>query len=639
MGACVVRLGDVPLTTSGGQTTSVLAVLDEMRQEWNKGDQARARAQMIERWTYNRFNGRSLALETTVSLPLNVPPVSKNKLRSLLLTWAARTTKRRDAAIAYANEATEQDLARAEVANAILDYQRQIQDRDAFMMRAMIVAGMHGMVGLYNTFDPAAGPHREREVVLDRFGLPLRDEVGNPVYRDVEGRGSPNLEALTIFDFVTSGEREAQKGKWALIRRWLDPDEADTLLRAKSQELGLPAFPANVQEVETRSGSMASRRAVEAYEMWWRPNKMGRFPQGFFAAVVSNVVVRATPFPYAHGEIPLVCVRVMDVEDDFYGATWMEDAIPQQMGLNHSLQVLAHRAEIAGQVRVLMTRGVAQKWGNSPDGFVEVDSKNDVEGSAKAVELPDVPTDMYQMCDRYEVGIDDTAGVSAVSSSGDVAAETKNARLVAYATQVDEQKNEHTLRNLQEAELVVDKQQLELWQQFVPKQRLVRVIGEDNAISANYFSGAEIRGVDVRLYTAPGSERTRAAHAKSAEEGAMMGMVDPTRAAEMRETGLMGTVDEGEQRQRIQFLIAAAMGGQPVQPDVTINPDIAVRELRLARQQATDPNAVRAIDSLLLAYEEIARQSGAAAPVQSVGSGVTGSPEPTEQNVLPGAQA
>jgi hypothetical protein len=120
----------------------------------------------------------------------------------------------------------------------------------------------------------------------------------------------------------------------------------------------------------------------------------------------------------------------------------------------------------------------------------------------------------------------------------------------------------------------------------------------------------------------------------------MQGFVDPARGAEMRETGLAGTVDEGEQRQRIQFLIAAAMGGQPVQPDVTINPDIAVRELRLARGQATDPNAARAIDALLQAYMEIAAQSQMAAPAPAAAQAApSGAPQGAPQNQLPGVPA
>ncbi len=606
----MTRVGDIPLVTKYGKNTSVLEVLDELRQAWSKAEPARARARAMERWVYNRFNGKSVALESMVSLPLNVPPVSKNKLRSILLTWAARTTKQRDTAIAYANEATEADIAKAEVANAILDYQRQQQDRDALMMRAMITAGMHGMIGMYNPYDPDAGPHKEREVVLDPLGFPMRDAGGALLYRDVPGRGNPTLEALSIFDFVTSGEKESQTGKWALIRRWLDPDEAECLLKERSKELGVADFNVNIEQVQTRQSSGPTREAVEAWEIWWRPGKKSRFVEGLFATVISGVVVEASTFPYEHGEIPLVMIRVMDVEDDFYGATWMEDAVPQQMGLNHSLSVLAHRAEIAGQVRIMMKNSVAKAWGESMDGVIECATSDDVENGAKAFETPDIPVDMYQMADRYEQGIDDTAGVAAVSSSGDVAAATKNARLVAYATQVDELKNEHTIRNLQEGELAIDSQQLKLFQQFVPLQRLIRVVGEDNAVAANYFSGAEIRGVDVQLYSAPGSERTRAAKAQAAEEGTAAGFIDPKAGAEMRNTGLGGTVDQGEMRQRVHLLIQQAMSGQPAQADMSIDPNVAIKELRLAVERfGHDQRIATPLRSLLLQYMDMASQS------------------------------
>ncbi len=631
----MTRVGDIPLEASDGKPTSVLEVLDEMRQSWPKAEQARARARAIEAWVYNRFNGKSVALESVVALPMNVPPVSKNKLRSLLLTWAARTCKQKGTSLVGPNEATETDIAKAAVADAILDYQRQIQDRDALTLRTMLVAGMHGMAGWYNTYDPAAGPHREREVVMDRYGIaPLRDESGAIVYKEVEGQGAPNLEALSIFDFVTSGEPVIHKGTWCLIKRWLDPDEAKCLLRERAEELGVAEFNANVVPVQNRQGSASLRDGVEAWEMWWRPNKMGRFVDGFFAAVVSDIVVKATSFPYDHGELPLVGIRVMDVPDDFYGATWMEDAVPQQMGLNHTLTVLQHRAEVAGQVRIFMKKVVAKAWGESSDGVVELESAEDIEKGAKAFETPDIPADMYQMADRYEQGIDDTAGVSAVSSSGDVAAETKNARLVAYATQVDEQKNEHTLRNLQEAEMVVDTQQLKMWKQFVPIQRLIRVVGEDNAVAANWFSSADIPA-DIRLYHAPGSERSKAARGKDAEERMVSGQLDPMRGSEMAQTGLSGTVDEGEQRQRVHTLIQQALAGTPVRADMTINPDVAVKELRLAVERfGHDQRQAMPLRSLLLEYMDLAQQ-GRAQQMPTQPGAQQGQPKMTASNKPP----
>jgi hypothetical protein len=330
----------------------------------------------------------------------------------------------------------------------------------------------------------------------------------------------------------------------------------------------------------------------------------------------------------------------MDVEDDYYGASWMEDALPQQMGLNHSLRVLVHRAEVAGQVRMMMTNNVASKWGESSDGIIECDSVAEVENGAKASEVPPIPTDMYTMCDRFEEGIDSTAGVSGVSSSGDTAAETKNARLVAYASQIDEQQNEQTLRNLQESELAVDKQQLQLFQQYVENERLVRIIGEDNSISSSYFKGAEIRGVDVRLETGPGAERTRAAQGKDAEERGAAGLMDPVQASELGVTGLPSTMDQAEQRNRIGALIQQAMAGMPVQADPTISPDVAVQQLRMAVEQMAPQGArvLMPLRSLLLEYMDLAKQGDQAMPTepaQAQQRRPSQRPVGAEQNQLP----
>lgn len=601
--------GDVELETADGKITSILAVLEEMKARWPSGDDARSRAKSYERWVWNRFSGAGgFGFESHITAISGAPMVNKNKLRSLVLTYAARITKRRDTALAYGNEASVDDIAVAQAANAILDYLRQLQDRDTLMMQAVIKATIAGTVGIYTPFDPDMGPFMERVVKTDQWGFPQRDQAGNILYEQAEGKGNPTVEILSIHDYVTSGEQLSHKGKWALIRRWMDPDEAASILRDKAAETGERVVEPSITLCEGRHGSR--REAVEGYEMWWRPNKRGRFPDGFFATVVSGVAISAVPFPYDHREIPLVTLRTMDPpDDDYYGSTWLEDAVPQQMGLNHHLQVLAHRSEVAGQVRIIAKPMIAQAWGDANDGIIEATSADDVNNGAKVIETPDIPSDMYTMSDKYEQGIDDVSGIGSVSSSGDTAAQTKNAKLVAYATQIDELKNEHPLRNLEQAELAIDAQHLKLFQQYVPQQRLIRVIGEDRSVSAAYFSGAEIRGVDVQLYAAPGSQRTKMAKAQAAEEGTAAGFIDPATGAELRETGLDGTVAEGEQRQKAHALIQRALAGEQVQADITITPEVAVAEIEMALgSPGLDPNAVMPLQALLQQYTELAAQ-------------------------------
>lgn len=639
--------GDVLLNTSSGRQTSVLKLLDECKGRWPKGEEARQRARIIERFVYNRLDSRMFGFETNITIPLVVPAVTKNKLRNLGLTWSSRLTKNRNTSQVWPHDASLADESAAEVANAILEYQRQIQNRDTLLAYSGFVAAMHGMVGFYNPWDPDVGPQKERVAKMNPFGQALRDELGNVQYEERQGKGAAHVEMLSIFDFMTSGEKDANLGKWLLVRRWLDEDTAQGILRAAIETAVAngedPPFDDHVSitPVQTHLQTGPTRDAVEAYEMWWRPGPLARMPDGLFACIISGKVTKVTTFPYAHGELPIAVWRVQDVEEDFYGATWMEDAVPQQMGLNHSLRALQHCAEVAMQRRLLLKSSLAEKWGDSPDGFIEVETNDDVQNGANLVDGGGIPKDMYELCDRYEQGIDDTAGVSGVASSGDTAAATKNARLVAYATQVDEQKNEHASRNLEQAEGIIDTQQLKLWQQFVDNQRLVRVMGEDGSVSAAYFSGAEIP-TDILLFPAPGAERMRAGQAKDAEERMAAGQLDPRRGSEMAETGLSSTIDEGEQRSRLQGLVQQALLGQPVAADLTITSDIAIPELRKLLQQFA-PQGAKAtmpIRALLHEYEQQRtqdQQPGQQMPTRADARASNRPNSPQQGNTLPSA--
>ncbi len=647
-----MKSGDVPLTTSTGIETSVLAVLGEMRQRWSVADDARKRARLNELFVYNRMMGDRLALEASVTVPLNAPLVTKNKLRNAVLTWANRLVKKRTTSTAW--PADTDDIPKADASNAVLDYLRQLQNRDEILSDATITAAMHFLVGLYTTYDPDFGPSKERVAKINPLtGLAMRDLVGNVQYSTRPCSGAPKIETLSLEDFVTSGEQDAHLGKWLLVRRWLDPDEAWTLLRDATRDLrAQEATNDGANEIEAQAEGMRAaenvarppsetiedhlygsekRDATMGWEMWWRPNRLGRFPEGFFATVINDVVTNATTYPYDHGELPISIFRVMKMGKRFYASGWLEDALPQQVGLNHSERVKAHRAEIAGQVRILMMKNIAKLWGDSPDGVVECDTFDEVKGSVNPVEVPDIPRDMYEMSDRYESGIDDTAGVSGVASSGDTAAETKNARLVAYATQIDDEKNEHARTNLESAELVTDTQSLKLCQQFWPVERLIPVIGEDNSMDAQYFSAADIRGVDVRMIPGPGEEETPPGKAKDSEERMVMGSLDPAKGAEMSQTGLPTTAADGAARAAVQTLIQQAVGGQPVQADLTIPSAAALPELKKALTALAPygPRVTMAIRALIQEYtdQQGQEQQEANAPMPQKG----GQPKPRPQ--------
>ena len=631
---------DVPLTTASGRPTSILRVLEEMRVRWAHVEETRNRARAMERYVYGRMTSwRGYALENQINLrtSLYAPPITKNKVKKSLLSWVARTVGPGLTTLVYPKDSTDEEIARADVANAVLDWQRQTQDRDALLYRAVLLAGMHGTSALYQTWDPESGPHDEREPLLDASGLlPQRDPAGNVIYTPVKGKGAPRVEALSVFDFITDGQKDvAHDGKWLAVRRWIDPDEASARLRAAGIPRDATALP-----VQNRQAHGGTFDAVEGWEMWWRPGATSRFPEGFFACVIDGDVTEATTFPYGHGKLPLAVIRVMDVEDDFFGATWVEDAVPQQIGLNHSLRVLAHRAEIAGQMRRLAYGPAHEAWDDSPDGCIDVKDAAGLQ-SVAFPEVPDIPKDMFAMCDRYEQGVGDVAGISDVASSGEAAAQTKNARLVYNATQVDQLGDAMTIKNLSEAVVECDTQILELSRQFIARQRLFTIVGPDNAVSADYFSGNEIGG-NVRMEVASSTERSPAQKGADAEQDVMQGFLPMAKGAELRQTGLEQTADETDQRNRLQALIQQAAQGAAVQADMSIQPEVAIPDLRraLVEMSSMGPKATMGIRALLHEYEEMRTQAGAAQGQPQPGSGAPAGPQAQQQNQGPaGPQA
>lgn len=633
---------DVELTKADGKTTSVLKVLDMMKARYDKCHHVRERAKIMERFFYGRLSNNSrYALETIVNMrgAFRAPPVTKNKLKNLGLSFTARVARLGETTIVFPGTTRTADVAGAEVANAVLDWQRQTQDRDALLFRRILLAVLHGTSAGYSTWDPDDGPHMERMAKVGPNGRPVFSPPtvdpatgvmlpGDIVYEQASGKGAPGIEALSIFDFVTDGAKDVAKdGHWLLVKRYLDPDVAAARLRSA----GIDRTPTAIA-IQPRQINGDVRELVEGYEMWWRPGGSSRFPDGFFACVVDGDVCDASTYPYKHGRLPLSVFRLVDVEGDFWGATWLEDAVPLQIGLNHSLGVVAERMEVAGQVRGLGYGPALADWGDAPDGMIDVQNREGLD-SIKFVMPVEVSADMYQAIDRFEKDIGDVAAVSEVASQGDAAAQTGNARLVDYATQVDQTMSAHTVANLNECTVQDDANIIDLVKQFVTRQRLFSVVGEDLAVSADYFAGSEI-GDNIRLEAAPASTRSRMQKRSDAQQAAAAGQMDPTQANEVERTGLDETLDVGAARETLAALIEQGSQGQAVQADPSIPPAVAIPDLKaaLGEMAGQNPQGVMAIRALLHEYEEMKSQAGAAPALpmgKPQGQGASGQPMPS----------
>jgi hypothetical protein len=608
---------DVKLQVGVGKPTTVLKLLEEMRPQLERGRHAQAIAERNERY----LNGKQwvgLGANDEI-VPMRLMPwepvVTKNVLRPLWHTWAARILKQGSTSKAYPHDATPGDIAKAYVANTLLDYQRQLQDREALNMMCALLAQAHGSMAVLVTWDNQKGKHKAKRPPVDDEGNEI---PGEEEFNDV---GDVRLEPLTIFDHCTDGAEQIEDAKWLLVRRWLDPADAEARLREAGHA---PAV--SVMQRPTSNKDQRGQEVVEAWEMYHK--KSSRFPGGLYACVIGDCVVESTEvYPYEHGELPIAVWKIQDKRDSPYGETHVNDAVPQQQRLNEVLAALARWTDIVRQMRMIAKSNVADQWDTEPDGIIKYDGDN-LDKLAVFVQPPAIPKDLYELADRYETGVADCFGVSETVATGGSPDQTKSARQLAYMSELDGQKLAIAKRNLDKFTLRIDRQTLRLWQQFVQFPRLVRIIGPDRQADAEFFKGADIMGVDVWLEASSGTERTRAASGVDAEQAAAAGYLGLEQAGERRETGLLDTMDESNVRQEVTQMAEQAMQGAAQQANPAHNPKVAIAVLRGYVERAMGTEGEQALRALLQQYQEFADQMAAEQVQggQQGAPGVTGKP-------------
>lgn len=514
--------------------------------------------------------------ELVVEWPAWLPKVTRNLMRNLHMTNVARVTKGDPSVRAWGGDGSAGDVASADVANTLIHSLRNANDHRKMISRAAWTAGAQGAAGFYVTWDPQRGP------------------------KGVDGRtlGDICVEQLQIFDWITDGSEDIADSEYCAIRRWMRQDDAHARLLATGEDLPEPT----ASNVKTVWGEGMAR--VEAWEYWHRPCAM--LPRGLFMLMVDGHVVEVEDFPYEHGELPLHIWKWADLPDSPHGATPCDDAVPLQAQLNRlhsSLALLTSKA--ARWTKVITSPSIAKAWNADHQVISEPD-----EAARKGTQIigpPPPPALLYTQIEEAERMLREVYGVNEAVVGSD-ASQTKNARMLAYVTELDAQKLAGTVVARDHALLGVYRQCLGLWRQYVVESRTMRVIGEAGMPGIMPFVGAMLDGVDVYLEPAAGQDHSKAAQALDAEQAAQAGLMDPAKASELRNSGQTQTRFETLARTLVRRQIADAAAGFAAQPDPSIPAAIAVEEISLALEQAGgNMLAMQSLQALLAAYQQAAQ--------------------------------
>lgn len=526
-----------------------------------------------QQWGLDTKRGPS---ELVVEWPAWLPRTQRNLLRNLHMTNVARVTKGDPSVKAWGGDGSGGDVAAAEVANTLIYSLRNANDHRKVISRAAWTAAAQGAAAFYVTWDPDRGP------------------------KGVDGRslGDICVEHLQIFDWMTDGSEDIGDSEYCAVRRWMRKEDAHARLLSTGEDLPEPKASA----VKTLWGDGVER--VEAWEYWHRPCPM--IPRGLFVLFIAGHVVEVSDYPYEHGELPLHVWKWADLPDSPFGATPCDDAVPLQAQLNRlhsSLALLTSKA--ARWTKVITSPSIAKAWNADSQVIGEPDAA--ARKDTQIIGPPPPPALLYTQIEEAERMLREVYGVNEAVVGSD-ASQTKNARMLAYVTELDAQKLAGTVVARDHALLGVYRQALALWRQFVVEQRTVRILGESGMPGLMPFIGAMLNGVDVYLEPAAGQDNTKASQALDAEQAAAAGLMDPTKAGELRNTGQTMTRFENLARTLVRRQVSDALSGFNAQPDPSIPPAIAVEEIGLALEQAVgNPMAQQALQALLAAYQQAAQ--------------------------------
>jgi len=603
-----VVLGDTGEPIAEPEKLTILGLLEQMKKANRPFEAEHYRvAKNNERFIHGKqIVGRKeddpFVVDEGLAWPQWLPPITRNIMRNLSLTKRSQMIKDTPSTKAWPGEAGPSDPMAAEVADAVLAYYKHKFNWPNMLAQASAACEAHGCVGFRQVWDPQAGPRS-----VD--GEPLGDVI---------------REVVTCFDFGMSAST-VEDSEWLFFRRWYTRERA----RAMLLDAGITEQP----DVSERDSAWANEReeCVEAFEIWYLPTSH-RVPKGLHAIVIGGHVTMQEDFPYDHGEL---CFGVWYCDEKSgwpYGDTHVTDACPVQANINRleaaKTSVLARTAQ---WMKLLVPKAIFDAI-NGGQQIIPYEPSLDVSG-IKIITVDNAPTkELDSQIGKEEQKLMDVYGINEAVLGSDASA-TKNARHLAYVSELDQQKNAITRRSLNACNVRMDQQLLRLIQQYVDDTRMARIVGPNGLQKIVAFRGADVAGIDVILEAAPGSDQTRAAKAKEAEELAAAQLLDPMAAAERRATGLGETLAENDAASVVLEQVQEAIAGGMPEPDSRVPLPVAERVILLAIDQLDgDPTAML---ELLDAYREIAAQA-MAAPEQGQVKPVGG--ESTSADALPEVQ-
>jgi len=513
--------------------------------------------------------------------------------------------------------------------------------------------------------------------LMDDMGMPIVDEVGQPVYETdedgdpvVETEGAPLytgdivFSVLSPFDVVFDPTKSDNNHDWQLARTFKNKFD----LIAK-----YPEFADKIKALKTKSDLNASRISMTAfdetsdiplYEFFHKPTES--LPKGRYVLYLDkDIVLEDTVLVYKN--LPIFRIASRDILGTPFSYTSMFDLLPIQDAVNSLYSTIMTNQNTFGVQNVYVERGSDVQMEQIADGL------NFIQGNPgfnppKPLNLTSTPAEIFNFVKMLEQSMETISGVNSVAR-GNPESQLKSGNALALIQSQALQ----FISGLQQSyiQLIEDvgTNIVELLKTFAKTPRVAAIAGKSNITYMKEFTSDDLVSI-TRVIVDAGNAlaQTTAGRVEMASQMMQMGAITtPEQYISVINTGKLETMTEGQNKELL--LVRAERerlvdGTTPVvavltdahslhirehkavlaDPDLRMDAELVQRTLSHIQEHInilSDPNVANIL--MLLGEQPIAPpmmpQGGEGGAPPAMASPQAGSPQLTQDEAAAAAQA
>lgn len=485
-----------------------------------------------------------------------------NLVQPAVRTELAKLTKNRPIIDSLSRSSDQEDLNATKVADKLLNnyverkfHMARVRKR---MLNWVLCTGIGGI--LVDWDDSCMG---ELEVFHNQEGKPVFDpklieeykeqyeqEGVKPEYKKIP-MGEMIIKPVSPFQIVWDfSKNHFEEASWCIFSDAMDVD--DVYLRwGKHVAPDSKALPDVVQRrLMTRfdlTNKLTDRpphaqKLTQVHQMWIKPGHP-KFPNGLCLVFTKDAILKATDFPYGHGELPIVMMSHIELPTSQHPMSVISQLKGPVLELSKTKSQLIENRNLMANPPWLIPRQlqITKEIQNKPGLRIEYDYMPNVP-EPKPVEMPEMPKYVSDMIGELKEDIHEIAG-QGETSQGKVPPGARSGVAIAYLQEEDDSRLGPVVAEFEETIEGVAYRQLHLMAEKYTTPRLIPIYKSNGGEPEVFdFIGTMLGGV-YGVQCRAGSALPRS---KAAKQQFILDLWDRKLEQDPRKVRQMLELSEGE---------------------------------------------------------------------------------------------